>query len=251
MEESIITLFFEGKLIKTSGEIDLLNRAFRYGDGLFESILICENHRVQLLDLHMNRIYKGAETLSITTTNRILVENMVKEIVFEFCSELKKYRMRLYLFRKGGGGYLPLNNNGTWVIDIQEYTPPQNKTPLLAGICPYPIKLFTPFSQFKTLNGLPYIYGANYMKLYGWDDLILLNHMGRICEGLHSNLFYVVQNEWFTPSISEGCIDGVYRKKIIHERKVHETSCTVEFLKEANQIYLCNSIKGLYEVQLA
>lgn len=87
------------------------------------------------------------------------------------------------------------------------------------------------------------------------DDLILLNEQGTVAESTISNIFLQNGNEWLTPSLDQGCVDGIFRRKIIEERKgsnlaVVERAIQPQELIAADKLWLCNSVRGLYPARL-
>lgn len=86
---------------------------------------------------------------------------------------------------------------------------------------------------------------AKYAKEKGWDEVIILNEYGRVCEGLTSNIFIKKEDIFYTPPLSEGCIDGVNRKAFLQENNtIIERPIEVEELK-TNEIYFSNAVRGM------
>jgi 4-amino-4-deoxychorismate lyase len=61
----LIATWLNGNIINC---LDVQERAFAYGDGIFSTILV-QNGSVKLLDLHWQRIVLGCQRLAITLTN--------------------------------------------------------------------------------------------------------------------------------------------------------------------------------------
>jgi len=53
----------------------------------------------------------------------------------------------------------------------------------------------------------------------GFDDLILMDREGHVSECISSNVFWVKDNTYYTPSLRSGCIGGVMRNYIIDQLK--------------------------------
>jgi branched-chain amino acid aminotransferase len=87
----------------------------------------------------------------------------------------------------------------------------------------------------------------------GWDDSILMNEKGNVCEALSSNLFIVSNDVFFTPPLSSGCVDGVMRKTVMEilrqqGAKVEETDLKPTDLWQADEIFLTNASKGIQSI---
>jgi branched-chain amino acid aminotransferase len=105
-------------------------------------------------------------------------------------------------------------------------------------------------SQFKTNNCLPYIMAGIYAQEEEFDEIILLNESGNICEAISSNVFLFINGILYTPSISDGCTAGVMRRKIIQLAKkmniaVLESSLSPKLLEEAEEVFFTNAVTGL------
>jgi 4-amino-4-deoxychorismate lyase len=51
------------------------------------------------------------------------------------------------------------------------------------------------------------------------DEVILLSAKGQVSEAGSSNIFWVKDGAYFTPSLNSGCISGIGRKQIIKKLK--------------------------------
>jgi para-aminobenzoate synthetase/4-amino-4-deoxychorismate lyase len=85
----------------------------------------------------------------------------------------------------------------------------------------------------------------------GCDDELFFNERGELTEGAIHNIFVVKDGVWKTPPIQSGLLPGTYRGKILRERPdAREEVLTLEDVVRAEQIYLCNSVRGLYAVEI-
>ena len=96
-----------------------------------------------------------------------------------------------------------------------------------------------------------YVLAAQYARTEGWDECILTNHSGHVCEGLSSNVFIVKDYKLITPSLDSGCINGVMRNYIIWltANNVIEREIEAEELYDAEEILLTNAVKGIQWVR--
>ncbi|MEI6880097.1 MAG: aminotransferase class IV [Bacteroidota bacterium] len=240
--------YYHNKVYTTNESvISLNNRAINYGDGFFESIRV-ENNIPQYWSNHILRIFEACSVLQITPPNEVdLLKSF--EVLLKSTQNINLGRLKIVIFRKPGGLYTPIDSNSDFMLSIRmiDELKKQSKT---AGICPIPLKMFTPFSKFKTLNSMPYIYAGLYMKQKKWDEVVILNASNRVCETLSSNIFWIENKTIFTTPISEGCISGVMRNLYIKKHKVEEKPCTVDNLLLADKIFVTNAIDGITEINL-
>ena len=82
----------------------------------------------------------------------------------------------------------------------------------------------------------------------GYDEPIFLNSKNQITEGATSNIFVVVKNKIYTPKLSCGLLNGIVRQYIISNYDIIETEMDLEFLNNADEIFLTNSLFGIMPV---
>jgi branched-subunit amino acid aminotransferase/4-amino-4-deoxychorismate lyase len=230
------------------------NRAFRYGDALFETIRVV-NNKVMYLQDHMHRIKVGMTLLKMTIPSGFNSEN-----VFSLIKELIKLnkiendvRLRLTVFRNEGGYYAPTSNEISFLIEAEEVANKGyvlNEKGLRIDIYPELPKTMNKLSCLKSANALLYVLAGIFKNENKLDEVIILNQDQRICETTASNLFVVKNGAMYTSAISEGCTDGVMRKQIIriaNSNKIlcHEISLQQNVLHNADEIFLSNAVKGV------
>jgi para-aminobenzoate synthetase/4-amino-4-deoxychorismate lyase len=87
---------------------------------------------------------------------------------------------------------------------------------------------------------------------HGHTDVIFLNERDEVTEGAISNIFIQRRHRLLTPPSRCGLLAGVYRQMILDERPdACEQVLSLEDLREAEQIYLCNAVRGWRPVTLA
>ena len=83
---------------------------------------------------------------------------------------------------------------------------------------------------------------------------LFLNNDKNVVEALNGNLFMLMGNQLITPSIEEGCLNGVMRKQILKLAKQIENVEVVEGvispfdLQKADQLFITNVIVGIQPI---
>lgn len=239
-----------GEIFSSKKKIfDSNNRAFLYGDALFETIRMF-NGELSFLDLHLKRLRKGLAFFKYKIPKNYNANFFQKEI-----KKIAKgnARIRLTVFRNSGGLYTPEDRSPQFLITAT----PLNKSKFHLNKKGLEIGLFdemklpcTEVSNLKTTNSLPYIMAGIYKEEQNLNDCILLNEKGRIAEASSSNIFLFKNNEIITPSLSEGCIEGTLRQSLLkvakaEKLKIHEIPVTLSALNQAEEIWLTNAIQGI------
>jgi len=245
---------FSGEMRNIDDGISIKNRAFRYADGLFESVFFT-NNKIMFLDLHYNRLLEGMKLLQIETSNLPDKQQLIdktRELIKANGIE-SAARVRLQVFRKDGGLYLPDTNDCEYLleataIDNNEYT--LNTKGLHIGITTKIKQHKSIFSKVKTIAKQEMIIAALDARENKWDDAILTNTSNNITETSSSNIFAVINGNLYTPQIDDGILDGIMRQmvlKIVAENNIPiiETSLTEANLEAAEEIFITNAVKGV------
>ena len=243
---------FNGKLqAKDAPIFKANNRAFHYGDGLFETIRMFEGC-IPFLAKHLNRLREAMHVLQMDGIELFQVEFVQNEI-YKLVGTNGNFRIRLNVFRAGAGLYTPQTNQVDYLIEAQKLANDNfilNKKGLVIGLYDKIHLNYHEFSSLKTCNALPYILASKYKKDQQLDDCILLNSHNRIAECSSSNIFLIKGKELWTPPLTEACLNGICRSlilKIAHELSftIREIPLSLSQLKIAEEVWLSNSISGI------
>ncbi len=107
------------------------------------------------------------------------------------------------------------------------------------------------FLRHKTTRREIYDRSYHRARLAGFDDTLFANERGEITEGAISNIFIEKAGRWFTPPLSSGVLPGVYRRYLLESHAgATERVLTLEDLRQADQLYICNAVRGLRRATL-
>lgn len=212
-----------------------LDEGYSFGLGLFETILLYKGKPV-FLDEHLARINKSITNLELK------IEKLEKDEVFQYLNKNKnipEYEVlkivlseKNRLFLKREYTYTEKDYQRAFSLNISEVRRNENSI----------------FTFHKTLN-----YGDNILekrksKKLGYDEPIFLNSKNQITEGAISNIFIVVGDKIYTPKLSCGLLNGIVRQYIVSNYDVIESEIDLEFLNNADEIFLTNSLFGIMPV---
>lgn len=82
------------------------------------------------------------------------------------------------------------------------------------------------------------------------DETLLINERGELMEFCIGSLVWVKQGNAYTPPLSSGCLPGVAREAELARGGIQEKICQVSDLKEADEIYLINALRGRVQMQI-
>jgi branched-chain amino acid aminotransferase len=231
------------------------NRAFNYGDGLFETLKI-ENSKIYFLEDHYFRLMASMRMLRMEIPLNFTMEFFESELLKTAQqNNLENARVRFTVFRKDGGLYNPTTNQIDYLIVA---------SPLIILVKEnYVVDIFKDYylnsdilSTLKTTNKITNVLASIYASENGFDNCILVNERKQVAEAINGNIFTVKGNIIKTPSISEGCIKGITRKKIIEivsksdDYTIEETEISPFDLQKADEVFITNVIVGIQPVTL-
>ena len=253
METTFVNL--NGELLDAGAPVLLAdNRAFHYGDGVFESMYFSSGE-ILFYDDHFARLTKAMKTLCVRSHENLTMNNLRFHIhaLVQANKITKGARIRIEIFRNGGGRYTPENNDSSFLIQAQPLPDNNysfNQEGLRIDIFNDLKKQLNIFSPYKTASSLLFVMAGLYQQKNNLDDCIILNERGDVCEANGSNVFIVMNNTVITPPVSDGCIDGVMRKNLLRILSAEnisysEQTISVTGLFDADETFLTNVSKGI------
>lgn len=249
---------YNGNILKSEDNLLHNNRAFLYGDAVFETIKTI-NDKILFLEEHYFRLMASMRIVRMEIPMDFTMEYLENQIVAVLKSNNLNVaaRVRVTIYRDSDGFYLPKTNKISYIITAKPIESSvykiENKN--------YEVDLFKDFyisknllSTLKTTNKLINITGSIFAKENGFDNCLLLNEEKNVVEALNGNVFILMNNKLITPTISDGCINGIMRKKILslvrknNEIEVLEQSISPFELQKADELFITNVIMGIQPV---
>lgn len=249
---------FNGKIGPASeAAIPPLNRAQSLGDGLFETIFWTGKKCLFLKD-HLQRLDQGVKTLGLKREQDLLQK--LKEQIHALIAErslLSFSRIRLTLFRAGGGAYYPPSDEFHTLIQYAplESDPWIHEAPLTATLVNRIPLQYTAVSGIKSISALPYVYASSEARRRGAEEPVLVDQNGNLAEFGSGNLFVIRGEELLTPHPFTGCLPGIMRRSIIREArrmgyKIKLVYLHPDELLPSDTVFFCNVIRGLRPLAL-
>lgn len=249
---------FNGTIIPSSSNLLQNNRAFLYGDGVFETVKIL-NNKILFLEDHYFRLMSAMRIVRMEIPMNFTLEYFEEQILLVVnandCSD--SARVRITVYRNHGGNYLPETNSVSYLIkssalENRNYSIDKKE---------YEVDLYKDFyvakqllSTIKTTNKIINVTGSIFAKENDLDNCLLLNESKNVIEALQGNIFMLMDNKLITPPVSEGCLNGIMRKQILTLAKKIENIEVVEEpispfdLQKADELFITNVIKGIQPI---
>jgi len=249
---------FNGSLLPSDGFLSSSNRAFLYGDGVFETLKVV-NQKVLFLEDHYFRLMASMRIVRMQIPNNFTLEYFEEQVIStaQAANCAASARIRFTVFRNDGGYYLPQTREVSYVIQAS----PLENVKYSFSDAAYEVDLYKDFfiskqllSTIKTTNKMISITGSIYAQENDLNNCLLLNNDKNVVEALNGNLFMLMGTKLITPPIEEGCLNGIARKQIIALAKKMEGIEMVEApispfdLQKADELFITNCIQGIQPI---
>jgi branched-chain amino acid aminotransferase len=227
------------------------NRGFRYGDGLFETMLVRQG-KVRLGEYHIERLVAGMRLLRLEFPRPFGLD-MLEGQIRELCARNGHgafARARLTVYRSGGGLYNAPDRQADFVIQTSDLEggggwrsggpgggswlsgggpgggpwlsgegpgggPGREEEGLVLDVFPDGRRACDIYSGIKSNNYQLSTQAGLFAGERGLDDCVLLNGYGRVAETTVANIWWVRGGGLYTPPLSEGCVAGVMRRWLL------------------------------------
>ena len=184
--------------------------------------------QLQFENQHLGRLTKASRYFSYPFNPEDLRQKIEEEC--QACDSHQDYRLRIILSKSGE-------------IELsRQLLAPLSPSFCKAKLCLQEADLNQAFTYFKTTHR-PHL---NLDK----QEIIYHNAAGELLETSIGNLVLKINGKLYTPPIRLGILPGIYRQHLLETGQVEEKVLTVPDLEQAETIYGCNAVRGLYELEV-
>lgn len=243
----------------SKAKLSTLNRGFAYGDAVFETLKI-NNNKPLFWESHYFRLMASMRILRMEIPMNFtpeFLEEQIMSLVNSLSTNAVSYRAKLTVFRDSEGYYTPETNAVSFTISVSELDSDIYKI----QDSYYEIELFKDYiiapnllSTLKTNNKVLNVVGSIFAKENNYNNCLLLNNNKSVIEALNGNVFLVKGNTIKTAPLTDGCLKGIIREKLIEiiskssEYVLDESSISPFELQKADEIFITNVIQGIVPV---
>ncbi len=205
---------------------------------LITSIAYQRETGLQHHEQHMQRLADSADVFgfAFNATNTLAA---IQAAVTD-CEGDQHYKIRCAIHKNGH-------------IDIKVIATQASSQVILKQLIHSEIADNNPFLQHKTTH--PSVrnvydqYRQQHCTLQN-EDVLFINQCGYISETSRHNIFICQNGKWFTPPLSCGCLPGIMRTHVMHEKNAQEKCFTPADSLDCDGIWVCNSITGLVQADI-
>ena len=216
-------VWFDKKYVLTEkAQVPITTHANHYGTSIFEGIRAYwngKNLHVFRLDEHVKRFRKSGQFYNISLNYS---DKIISDAIIGICKKNKIKKscyIRPFYFIGNYGINLHVTEKAPTNVAI--FTFPFgdlfNKNGISAGVVSWRkfSDMSTPTQAKMGGNYLNSIIATQEAKRNGFDEAILLDHVGNVSEAPGENIFIVRDGQLLTPSIASSALEGITRDAII------------------------------------
>ena len=175
---------------------------------------------------HLERLRKASRYFAYPFDPEILRQRIEAEC--QACDINQDFRLRISLSKSGE-------------IEVNRQVLTSLSTSFCQSqLCLQEADLQQAFTYFKTTH-------RSHLNL-GKQEIIYHNKFGELLETSIGNLVLKIDEKLYTPPIRLGVLPGIYRQHLLETGQAEEKVLTLSDLVQAEAIYGCNAVRGLYEL---
>lgn len=236
-----------------ANDVSALDRGLAYGDGLFETLAVVGGNILNW-PCHLARLDYGCAKLKITQPDFVQTLEEARTVVAGF----DRCVVKIIITRGNGGrGYTPCPMTATTRIVARHEWPKEyaerERTGIRVCVAQHRLSLNPHLAGLKHLNRLDQVLASIELKERGTTEALVLDVDNRVIEATRCNLFIVRNGVLATPRLISSGVRGVMRDIILRLARglnlpVEELDLTLNSLYSADELFLCNTIAGIWPV---
>lgn len=238
---------------KPAQAVPLSNRALAYGDGLFETIKV-ESGSAQFLPLHLQRLLRDCARLDIS-----IDEPALRAEIAWLLSTHRSGVLKLIVARESAtrGYFASPRSPGMRLLQFfpQSFVEDsRSRIGVAVRICRQRLSEQPALAGIKHLNRLEQVLARSEWSESEIAEGLMLDSAGRLIEATMSNVFLVRAGVLHTPRLHRCGVAGVMREIILTQLapkfiEIVQTELLPADLSNADEVFLCNSIIGIWPVR--
>lgn len=237
-----------------AAHISAQDRGLHYGDGVFETLAVRDGKPL-LWQQHMQRLHAGCARLGIPAPAAALLAVEAGQV----CAGAAHAVLKIIVTRgEGVRGYRavpPLQTTRLVALYPWPDWPEANaQHGVRVRVCDTRLARNPALAGIKHLNRLEQVLARNEWQDTSIAEGLMLDTADHVIEGTMSNLFVVKGGQLLTPEIDSCGVAGIMRGAIVELAARHGITCEItalslQQLREADEIFLCNSLMAVWPVR--
>lgn len=230
--------------------VPLSDPGFLLGDGVFESLRV-RHGRLFDWQRHRERMAHGLDVLGIEHAALETVDAALVALTEAAASAFGDMYVRVQVVRSPGPG-VTAGTVSALARTRPGYPAHWYEQGVRLGVAELRCDPEAPLTGVKSLSYLPQVLARRHAQARGFDDALILNTAGRVCESAHGNVIARLGRTLYAPGREEGALAGVTRDTLL--RWATANGYTVEIclpwdvLREVDEMVLVSTLAGVVPV---
>lgn len=247
-------IWLDGQLVDwREAKIHILTHTLHYGMGVFEGVRAYQTHNgrtaIFRLDDHTKRLLNSAKIFQLNVPFDFNALNQAQKTIVKDNSLQSAYIRPLVWVGSEKMGIAAKDNTVHTMVAAWTWGAYLGEEGMQKGIrvktssYTHHMPNIT-MCKAKAVSNYPVSIMSNQeVTKNGYDEAILMDSQGYVCQGSGENLFLVKDGELHTPDLAGGALDGITRRTIIQFAsdlgiKVHERRITRDEFYLADEIFM-------------
>lgn len=241
-----------GKIVPAAAKgVSPVNAGLLHGHGVFTTLRIY-NTRPFMFDEHWQRLEHHARAAGLSEIwEREAMRAALNDLIN--ANKVSEGKARITLL-ESESRFWRLDATPDKKTDLLIFTAPlHSRNEAALTISPYRINSGAPLAGIKITNILQQIITLKEAEARGFDEAVVLNERGEICEAAAANIFWVRGGVLYTPTVNTGCLAGIARHLVLelaHKLRIElsEGAFQSEHILTAEEAFLTSSTRELTRV---
>lgn len=234
--------------------VDVRDRGFHYGDGVFETIAVHDGRPIRW-ERHLSRLQEGCRRLRIPGPNA----EVLREEARRLCADQGRAVLKLIVTRGAGtrGYRVEPDAAVTRILGLYpwpEFPPHYGTQGVAVRVCATRLGLNPALAGIKHLNRLEQVTARLEWDDEAFSEGLMLDAEGFVIEATSANLFLAADARLVTPRLDRCGVAGIVREVVLEAAgdmgiPVSEARVTVADLETAEELFLSNSLIGIWPIR--
>ena len=234
--------------------INAADRGLAYGDGVFRTLRLQAGRPVSW-ERQYAKLQHDCTALKIPCPSAAVLSAELQQLGKTQADGIAKITITRGVSARGyAPAAQPETSRIVSVTPIPSYLPEYAREGVRLHMCQLRLGHQPLLAGIKHLNRLENVLAASEWQDQDMPEGLLRDISGHVISGTRSNMFMLRSNILYTPNLSRCGVAGVQRDRVMDWAKQHDVACrvadlTMEELAQADEIFLVNSVFGLWPVR--
>ena len=221
--------------------------AVLYGKGIFTTVAIRDGQPF-LWEKHWRRLLDNSKTVSIDLSAYSEKETLDQLTTSIENDGIVNGRARLTFLDESPSPLWPTQPTVKTSLHIMTGDLRAGSEEFRLTVSTYTANSCSPLAGVKSCNYLENLLAIEEAQARGFHEAVRVNERGFVTGCCMSNIFWLRDEELYTPSLATGCLPGTTREFVLENVVCREVEVGIDELEKADSIFLTSAGLGITQV---